>query len=463
MATADAVRLPRELRGLSQRQLGKLLHVAPSYIPQVEGGKFGMSAKQLRRLAEIVDLPLPAILEVAGSPERVSRATFLAVLAKYGAEVAGAIVLAGKSQATTVQAPEPVAPSNRGPVDVQTLVSEAATLNAQGRWSQARDTGLRAAALQPEGSREWALLTLYWGSQMSQQAGDIQDAYRHIAAVRDACIVGRDHPDPLLESLVANQAGWIADEQEGDLEKAKRLFEESFRSLNPEMMADDPVARTISSTNHHFPLRIHSEEAMTQAGSWIALPRQPLPNDIRLSLERSIKEHGIHGDPENPHYYHRNFIVESLLGQRDAFSNLLSADKKTSIFRKRHCSHLIHLSEAKIDLLEGDWNEAIAKAAAARSAYGHIRFPQGIALCSAIEGYAIARRRLANSEEYEAALDRLMLALILHDYETHPLWKEIAALLTKIDAVLRNEPTKNWRRNYIGKRSRSLSNRRVGE
>lgn len=67
-----AVRVIRELSGISQRDLAARCNTTQGHISNVERGVFGGSVQLARQLADALDVPLEAILYRGPAPEPVS-------------------------------------------------------------------------------------------------------------------------------------------------------------------------------------------------------------------------------------------------------------------------------------------------------------------------------------------------------------------------------------------------------
>jgi len=57
------VRMLREIRGLSQHQLGKKIGFSNTYICQIESGKLNISLKVVERLAKALEVPFKMLFE----------------------------------------------------------------------------------------------------------------------------------------------------------------------------------------------------------------------------------------------------------------------------------------------------------------------------------------------------------------------------------------------------------------
>ncbi len=410
----------RQEQGLSREQLAQRAQLSFYTVRSIERRQRSAIGDTLRRLATALGCSLYELVSVPN--ERGGQRN--------------------SSLGTAAGAPARVA---AGP-EAENPLAAAELANAQGHWREAEAYALAARARHPIGSQQWALITLTLCSQMCQQAGDIEGALHHIADVEAQC---RDPeqgciPDPLIRSWTCNQRGWIIDEQFGELTRARGLFEQAAKALPTDLISEDPLGQRIAATTHHFILRTLSEEAMTQAGAWLPAHGRHLSPSLRQALERSLGQDWSHEDPSNPHAYHRRFIVDALLEDRYCLTTLL---KHEGLFRQLDCLHLLDISRARLEVSNGEWDLAIDSARAAAQGYAlRSHFPQGVALAAALEAYALQQRGLTRPQDWHNCLDCWMLTVLLHPYETHPLWRVAA---TNLYRLYSQEHKAHWMQTYI--------------
>jgi ribosome-binding protein aMBF1 (putative translation factor) len=71
------VRIWREKRGMTQRALADATEIGPSYLAEIEGGKKPGSAVALRRIAQILGVPMEQLVEPAERKKRKARKPIL--------------------------------------------------------------------------------------------------------------------------------------------------------------------------------------------------------------------------------------------------------------------------------------------------------------------------------------------------------------------------------------------------
>ena len=70
LAGESPVRIWREKRGMTQRALADATEIGPSYLAEIEGGKKPGSAAALRRIAQILNVPMEQLVEPAKRKKR---------------------------------------------------------------------------------------------------------------------------------------------------------------------------------------------------------------------------------------------------------------------------------------------------------------------------------------------------------------------------------------------------------
>ncbi len=307
-----------------------------------------------------------------------------------------------------------------GPPDPATpgaWLARADELSAQGRWVEAAQAAEEASQGYPYGSDAWASILLRYCAQLRQQASDDRGARAAIRRVETAYREFGKDPDPPIQTLIDNQLGWLYDEQYGDFAGA----EQRFRHLLPE--AREAAERRAEIDAHHFCLRTLTEQVMTAGDAWLAAsPRRSVPTSLTERLQASLRTDGeaiIALDGENPHQYYRRFVAAALLCDRTALSELR---RKERFFAEHGLAHLVALAQARCAVSEGEWPLAIGHASRSQEGYRGVRFPQGIALATAVEAHARLMNGIRNTAAAKQCLDEWILVMLLHPYPTHALW-----------------------------------------
>lgn len=297
------------------------------------------------------------------------------------------------------------------------LRHKAYNLSSQALWLQAEEAGLQARSRCREESEEWAEITLSHCAQARQQAGDILQAQAHIEHVVQHYARAVERPDQHILGLIQLQRGWIASEQSGQFEQGYRYFTSALQ--NALQVGDDETERTA----RHFRVRTLSELAMREAGAWLgARPIRSIHQQLLCLLHQSLETDwplSCNNHPENLHSLNRRYMVYALIQPDKA---LREVPRLLSIARSLGVEHIVDLTLARWNLSNEEWGSAGSLAHRAFQGYCRAAFPQGIALAVAIHAEALFRNRLRTREDCNLCLDLWLLALLLHPYQSHPLW-----------------------------------------
>lgn len=343
-----------------------------------------------------------------------------------------------------VSGAEPYVPFPRlcGELALKTLVDDADIYVLQSRWLQAEQIGLQARAHATPGSEAWARMTLWYGAQMRQQAGDVTMAEAYLREVEENCLQQVDAVNPLIASMFHITRGWLDLEQYGH-------FGRALTSLNTALS----LMRQYGLTNREWNQRVHgfrfraiSEIAITECAAWIgAWPTHPLRSSTSQYLQESLQDDhqiALDLDPENPNTFYRRAIVDALLHPADAqrtHRRLFEMAQQTGT------EHIWALHVAKWRFSEKEWELAQGHAEEAFYGYGNQGFPPGTAWAAAVAGQAILRNGITRARAFQRCADYLLLALMLHPYVTHPLFRITRHCLMNVMGCLEYE---SWLRAY---------------
>jgi tetratricopeptide (TPR) repeat protein len=290
-------------------------------------------------------------------------------------------------------------------------------LNSRALWLQAEEVGLQARSRCKEGSAEWAEITLIHCAQARQQAGDISQAQAYIEQVIQHSIKAAEQPDPHIIGLIYLHRGWIACEQTGQFEQGYYYFNRTLQETH--QIGDTYTKRTA----HHFRLRLLSELAMREGNAWLgARPTRSISQQLLQQLHQSLEIDwplSCDNDPESLHALNRRYMVYTLIRPDKALKEL---SKLLSISRDLGAEHVVDLDIARWHLSNGEWDSASSLAQAAFQGYYKAAFPPGIALAAAVRAEALFQNQLRSKVDCILCLDLWLLTLLLHPYQSHPLW-----------------------------------------
>ncbi|MCL5959821.1 MAG: hypothetical protein M1358_11025, partial [Chloroflexi bacterium] len=325
---------------------------------------------------------------------------------------------------------------------VQELLDEAESLISKYDLLGIEQKALEALQQCRHGSEKWAEITLRYCAYSRQQAGDVVEAERYIRSVEKNYLEVVGRPSPLIEAWVKNRRGWIADEQDGYFATADELFAQSLPLVRE---ADDLL---LLEEYHHFRLRIASERAMTKAKAWIGA-RGAVPADLIEPLWKALRAYwpvAMKLSPANPHHYNRKFMVLALINPGEALKQLIPEP-----FEEIGLEHVRTLSQARWHVSNEDWATAAGLAKNAFSGYSRSHFPQGLAHAATVWAYCLANDRAVRTmQQYYLCLDLWILALLLHPYDIHPLWrKSLFELNATLKQLADRGTTLGWLRSYF--------------
>jgi len=291
-------------------------------------------------------------------------------------------------------------------------------INSPLHWLEVEKRGLAIRAKFREGSEEWAEVTLRRCAQMRQQANDARRAQDYIREVEQRYVQEIERSNPLIMALIYSQRGWLATEQYGHFEQAYAFF---TRTLQEALEAGD---RETQSTAHHFRVRSLSELAMLEGGAWLeARPTRTLSYQRLQSLHKSLREDWSalnNFDAENPHHHNRRFIVNALIQPQEALRDIPNLIR---VAKQAGSEFVATLSLARWHLSNEEWDLADHLADEALQGYFRVAYPQGMALAAALRAKALFKNGLRTKEDCYLDLDLWILALLLHPYASHPLWR----------------------------------------
>lgn len=418
----DKLRAYRLQRNWTQRELAEKTGFSEDYVSQLERAETtrnkGAKLETIIRFAQALDV-FPDNLLAFPSNAGLTGLTRKQLLS-YAA-ILGTVTEEGHDQTaypSVESISEPLSNlliPKRPDKAPEELLREASQLLLQGRWIQANEKGLAARVQYSEGSEAWAEITLRYCAQARQQAGDVIGAKAYLQEVEQRYLPGTDRLNLQIVALLHSLHGWLATEQLGLYTSA---YDQFTQALQESLRAGD---QEIESTAHHFRLRVLSEIAMTEGGAWLrALPTQALSANRLRTLQQALQEDWTTSREHNIHGYNRRFIVNTLLypGQaQQAIPELLDMGKQTN------SEHHTALSLAKWHLSNEAWEQARDLAEQALQGYCRAAYPCGIALAASIRAAALYKLGLRTQAACHLCLDYWVLTLLLHPYDSHPLFR----------------------------------------
>lgn len=445
----EKLREARLRKSWTQRDLARASRFSEDYISQLERAATthnkGTRFETLLRLAQALEIAPVDLLT-----ENLSEALQVDMTRRELLDHATSLGIVGLLYGKTPSAPRhsafPFSLSSielpAEPVEtVAELRRKATFLAVRGLWLQAEEIGLQARSRCKEGSEEWVDITINHCAQMRQQAGDILQAEAHVKHVIQHA-VAVDRADTRILALIHTQRGWFACEQFGNYEQGYRYF---TSALQKALKVGD--AQT-ASTAYHFRFRILSELVMREGGAWLeARPVRSVNQQLLRMLHQSLNTDwplSCDDNSEDLHAMNRRFIAYALIQPGKALKEI---PKLISISKSIGAEHVVDLTIARWHLSNEEWDMASSLAHQAFHGYCRAAFPQGIALAAAVRAEALFQNRLRTKEDCNLCLDLWLLALLLHPYESHPLWDIARKGLRKaIECICKLNP--NWYRAY---------------
>jgi transcriptional regulator with XRE-family HTH domain len=313
---------------------------------------------------------------------------------------------------------------------------------AEYAWHETVAKGLRARTYFPPGSTEWALITAHWCALMSEQAGEADRALHYLHEIDDQYREQGKEPEPTVVAQRTIDEGTVRSEQTGELDQALALFRRSARAADE---AGETLGE-IGASARYFQRLVLARQVMTASGSWLtAVPARHLDPRLAQQVATTFDESPAYwrAIPEVTHAWERvsRFMALGCLSPGAALKELQPAP----LFREHRLERVVALHRARwaagTASDPADWRGVASLARDARDGYRRTHSTPGAAHSAAIEALAIGRSQsiLRSARAARRALDLWILALLLHPYDTHPLWKEVLSHLVAVTRALARE------------------------
>lgn len=390
----------------TQKKLASASGFSEDYISQLERAATtrnkGTKIETIAKLASALDVAIEELLIFDGQDDHQIK-QYLQNLPPY---------LSWQSVPLSHFSSDPV------PLLTKLLESAASFIQERGLWLEAERKALEVRALFPETRYEWADITLRHAAYLRQQAGDITGAYAHMETVQERYISRIEKPHPQIIAHLHCRRGWIDDEQYGKFAEAYKAFSLAIPQ------AVEVGDRDIEGTARHFRFRALVEMATAEGGTWLGVrPNRSLSSQRLKMLAQSFSEDWTIAQqytPESPHHSYYRFMMYALLRPQEAQKEI---SHMMSISQQKGMERFLKLHLARWQLSNQEWEVANAFAQEAAFGFRQASFPYGVAFASALQAKALFQGGLQTKRDLFFCADLWVLVLLLHPYDTHPLFQ----------------------------------------
>lgn len=291
-----------------------------------------------------------------------------------------------------------------------------------GYWLETAREGEMAALMYPPNSEMFVEAKLL-SVQMRQQASLVEEALTTLNELRGSYVRGEHERDRWADGSIAVVGTWLDVNQLWDVEAAAVNLPIALEGLRE--TGDQERVREV----HFFLARLALETALAAQGAWItASPgRRRLTAAERGKLSQAALVHLAACDAferDNPYTVTLRHRIGVVVGETNP--SRWTLERNRGLFIERDRQHLYAEEQARTALQAGDAVGALQHLEEMEAGYKAVRFPIGLATAAALKARALRELKDLNAER-----DNWVLALLMHPFRRHPLWRESMAGLAQ--------------------------------